>query len=95
MVFTCEELEGLRSFSRLSQVAVRERVGFLPGAAGEWGQRQVLDKQLLEKTRAGHFESKRVAFDRVRTDSVANGALVAVSKSGPLLVDEREDFSAI
>lgn len=49
MSFTCEELEGLRPLRRVSQVAVRQRVAFLPGAAGEWGQRQVLDKQLLQR----------------------------------------------
>lgn len=32
---TCEELEGLRPLRGFSEVAVRQGVGFLPGAAAE------------------------------------------------------------
>lgn len=47
MSLTCQKVEGLRLLCGLSQVAVWQSVGFFPGTVAEWGQSQVLDKQLL------------------------------------------------
>lgn len=75
MGFTCEELEGLRPFRRLSQVAVRQRVAFLPGAAGEWGQRQVLHKQLLGRHKSLIYRS----CGALSETTVASSELIFVS----------------
>lgn len=46
---TCEEVEGLRLLCTVRQVAVGQSVGFSAGAVVERRQRQVLNKQLLQR----------------------------------------------